>query len=69
MGVCKNNGGKNVVEERVINTLEGKFKVHIEVEPLMVPRNTMYKIAPNIDEPLYTVNSILKVRWEPLRGD
>lgn len=57
------------VSEEDVNTSKGIFRVTVEAEPVMVARNINYKVAPELNEPLYNVSWVYKVSWKPKRDD
>jgi len=45
----------------------GKYLLKVEIEPLMVSKNTKYKIMP--DTPIYVVRWVPKVTWNEIKND
>jgi hypothetical protein len=54
------------VEEQMVDTTKGKFRVRLEAEGVMAARNKNYKTLDG--EPIYWLNWTWKVRWRPLEG-
>jgi|Deesub1362A_J573_1020465.scaffolds.fasta_scaffold00214_53 hypothetical protein len=54
------------VSELDVNTSKGVFRVTVKAEPVMAARNMNYKVAPELNEPLYHVNWVYKISWKPV---
>lgn len=55
------------VDELEINTSKGPFQVKVVAEPVMAARNLNYKVAPELNEPLYNLSWVFKISWKPIK--
>jgi len=56
-------------DEMMVKTSKGLFLVKVKAEPVMAARNMGYKPAPELNEPLYSLNWVYKVSWKPIKEE
>jgi hypothetical protein len=54
------------IEEEIIDTSKGKFRVRVVAEAVMAARNMNYRSV--LNEPVYWVNWVWKVSWKPIEA-
>lgn len=58
---------RSAVDEQEYDTSKGRFRVRVEVEPLMIARNMMFRAGEDLDEPVYWVSWVYKISWSPIK--